>query len=392
MKKWILVVLLIATLTAIPLFAQEIVRIFDRHGEEVNPGMSERWPVSHLNGGVAGVKMLLSAPGNNQSHYVTGIILSGGKDPNGFYFLRQNCLFFDTTDTLTLTEHGADYDWGTAAAHGDFSCEFWMKLEATTAAVPNLVTWGDEDADGWNIELDTGSLITFTIHDGTHAAAAITGTTAIDDGEWHHIVCSVDRSSTTGMNLYVDSVMDATAAVSPAAVTDAMDGGTTIVLTGVASEKIYISTIGFYIGADAFLSATEVRTRYNGGIGMKYEGDETGLIVGYNTDEGVGTACHDIKNDASNVGGTSGTAWVPSRQNAATAEINEAGIPFTSLDMMRAVGEFRCAGTVTATAGMAFPTSLTFPHPIKIGRNCPMNILETTGGFDLIVFGYTGPN
>lgn len=391
MKKWILVVLLIAILTAIPLFGQEIVRIFDRHGEEVNPGMSERWPVSHLNGGVAGVKMMLSAPGNSQSHYVTGFILSGAKDPNGFYLLRQNCLFFDTTDTLTLNDHGTDYDWDTKTNNGDFSCEFWMKLEATTAAVPNLVTRGDEDADGWNIELSTGSLITFTIHDGTHAAAAITGATVIDDGEWHHVVASVDRSSATGMNLYVDGVADATA-VTPAAVTDAMDGGSDIVLTGVASEEIYISTIGIYIGADAFLSAAEVRTRYNSGIGLKFEGDETGLIAGFNTDEGVSTACYDIKNDINNAATTSGTTWVPSRQNGATAEINEAGIPFTSLDMMRAVGIFHCGGGGSIAAPAGSPISMTFPHPIKIGLNCPLNILETVGAFDLILFGYTGPN
>lgn len=391
MKRLILI-LLIAML-ATPLFAQEIVRIYDRTGQEVNPGASNRWPVSHLNAGVAGVKMLLSAPGNTRSHYVTGFIMAGAKDPNGFHLLRQNCIFFDTTDTLTLPEHSTDFDWDTATNDGDFTCEFWMKLEATTAAVPNLVTRGDEDSDGWNIELSTGSLITFTIHDGTHAAAAITGATVIDDGEWHHIVCVVDRDSTTGMNLYVDGEADATA-VDPTAVVDDMDGGTTIVLTGVASEEIYISTIGIYIGSTGgALSASTVKSRYNSGIGMKYEGDETDLVVGFNTDEGSGSSCHDIKNDASNVGTLSGTAWVPSRQNAATAEINEAGVPFSTQDMMRAVGKFRCGGGgAGATAVDEVGVFIKFPHPVKIGRNCPLNILETIGGFDLIVFGYTGPN
>lgn len=386
MKK--LIVLLILLIT-IPLFSQDIVRIYDRMGQEVNPGADNRWPVSHLNGGVAGVKMLLSAPGNARSHYVTGFVLSGSKDPNGFSLLRQSCIFFDTTDTFTLTDHGTDYDWGNAAANGDFSCEFWMKLEPTTAAVPNLVTRGDEDSDGWNIELSAASLITFTIHDGT-ATQEIIGATAIDDGEWHHIVVSVDRSSSTGMNLYVDGVTDADA-VSPVSVSRVMTGGSNIVLTGVASEKIYISTIGIYVGSDAYLSAIEVRTRYNSGIGLKYEGDETGLIAGFNTDEGVGGTCYDIKNDTNNSTSTSGTAWVPSRQNAATAEINEAGIPFNSRDMMRTVGKFVCGGG-GVDSELGVPISLTFPHPIKIGRNCPLNILETIGDFDLILFGYTGPN
>lgn len=388
MKKLILI-LLIAILLVLPVYGQEIVRVFDRMGQEVNPGASNRWPVSHLNGAVAGVKMLRSAPGNTRSHYVTGFIMSGAKDPNGFHLLRQDCLFFDSTDSLSLADHSTDYDWANAAANGDFSCEFWMKLEATTAAVPNLVTRGDEDADGWNIELSTGSLITFTIHDGT-ATQEIIGATVIDDGEWHYIVCSVDRSSTTGMNLYVDGVADATA-VSPAAVSKVMEGGSTIVVTGVASEKIYISTIGIYVGSDAFLDAGEVRTRYNSGIGLKYEGDETGLIAGFNTDEGSGSSCHDIKNDVGNIGSLTGTAWVPSRQNGATAEINEAGVPFSLQDMMRAVGKFRCGGGgAGATAVDEIGVFIKFPHPIKIGRNCPLNILETVGAFDLIVFGYTG--
>lgn len=385
MKKLSLI-LLIAILIALPLRAQEIVRVFDRTGREVNPGASNRWPVSHLNAGTAGVKMLLSAPGNTRSHYVTGFIMSGGAAADGFHFLRQECLHFNSaTDTLSMADHSTDFDWGTAAANGDFSAEFWMNLSATALAVPNLMTRGDEASDGWNIELTAASLVKFTAHDSSDSAT-ITGATAVDDGEWHHIVISVDRDSTTGMQIYIDGEADATA-VDPTDLALTLDYNTTIVMTGVASEDIYISTVGIYIGSDAFLSASEVITRYNSGIGLKYEGDETGLVVGFNTDEGESTACHDIKNDASNVVTLSNVTWIPARQNGATAEINEAGIPFDSRDMMRRVGKFHC-GIGTNFGGLF----VKFPHPIRIGRNCPLNILETDGGFDLIVFGYTGPN
>lgn len=383
MKKLILI-LLIAFL-ATPLFAQEIVRIYDRTGKEVNPGASNRWPVSHLNAATAGVKMLLTAPGNTRSHYVTGIVMTGGAAGDGFHFLRQECVHFNSaTDTLSMADHSTDFDWGTQAADGDFSAEFWMNMSATALAVPNLMTRGDEASDGWNIELTAASLVKFTAHDSSDSAT-ITGATAVDDGEWHHIVISVDRDSTTGMQIYVDGEADATA-VDPTDLALTLDYNTTIVMTGVASEDIYISTVGIYIGSDAFLSASEVVTRYNSGIGLKYEGDETSLVVGFNTDEGESTACHDIKNDASNVVTLSNTTWIPSRQNGATAEINEAGVPFTTRAMMRRVGKFHC-GIGTNFGGV----SLKFPHPIKIGRNCPLNILETDGAFELIVFGYTGP-
>lgn len=360
------------------------VRVIDNTGLEVNPGMDNRWPVSHLNGNTEGVKMLLTAPGNTRSHFVTGFIMSGGAAQDGFYLLRQNALLFDSvSDTLSMADDGTDFDWGTKAANGDFTAEFWIRLEATTAAVPSLMKRGNESSDGWLIELTTDSFVKFTAHDSSDSAT-ITATTAIDDGEWHHIIVQVDRSETDGMQIYLDGETDATA-VDPTSMALTLDGGTTIVMTGVNNETIYISTVGLYIGSTSgALSATTIRSRYNSGIGFKYEGDETGLQVGFNTDEGSGSSNHDIKNDATNVTTLSGTAWVPSRQNGATVEVNVDGTPRNEQDMTRAVGKFQC-GKGTNFGGVF----IKFPHPVKIGRNCPLNILETDGSFDLIVFGYT---
>jgi len=387
MKKLILILLI--AMIANPIFAQEIVRVYDRMGQEVNPGADNRWPVSHLNAGVAGVKMILSAPGNTKSHYVTGFMMGGAKDPNGFYLLRQNCVLLNAAaDNIALTEDGTTFDWDTKTNNGDFSLELWINYEATTAAAPALVKTGDETNNGWLLETSAASLLTFTFDDGTNDAT-ITGATAIDDGAWHHIVVSVDRSSDTGLNLYVDGELDATA-VDPTGVANAVNPGANIVVTGVNSEEIYISALGIWLDADGFLSASEVTSRYNSGIGLKYEGDETGLLVGYNMDEGIGSSCYDIKNATGNIIALTGTPWVPSRQNGATAEVNEAGVPFNSRDMMRAVGKFECAGAARGQVGAT--VFIKFPHPIKIGRNCPLNILETIGGFNLMVFGYTGPN
>lgn len=381
MKKVFLIAVLI--LMCITVQAADQVILMDKTGKEVHPGASNRWPVIHLNAATAGVKMLLSAPGNTKSHYVTGFTMSGGGDADGFHFLRQNCLLLDAAaDTITLTEDGTTFDWDTKTNNGDFSLELWINYEATTAAAPALVKTGDETNNGWLLETSAASLLTFTFDDGTNAAT-ITGATAIDDGEWHHVVVSVDRSSTTGVNLYVDGELDATA-VNPATVANAVNAGANIVVTGVNSETIYISGLGIYLDADGFLTQAEVRARYNSGIGMKFEGDESGLLVGYNLDEGIGTSCYDIKNAAGNIIVLSGPSWVPSRQNGATAEINVDGIPINEQDMTVAVGKFHC-GVGSAFGG--FP--VIFPHPIKIGRNCPLNILETNGAFSLIVFGYT---
>ncbi len=380
MKKIILIMILVLFSVV---HAADPVILIDKTGKEVDPGASNRWPVTHLNAGTAGVKMLLSAPGNTKSHYITGFIMSGGADANGFHFLRQNCILFDAAaDTLSMADD-AGYDWGTKGANGDFTAEFWINLEATAAAVPSLMKRGDETNNGWLIELTAASLVKFTAHDGSNGQN-LTATTAIDDGEWHFIVCAVDRSSATGMQIYVDGEADATA-VDPTSIINTIDGGTTIVMTGVNSETFYISTVGIYTGtASGVLLATTILSNYNSGIGQKYEGDETALQAAFNTDEGESTACHDIKNDASKVVTLSGASWVPLRQNGATAEVNVDGIPINEQDMTVAIGKFHC-GVGTAFGG--FP--VIFPHPIKIGRNCPLSILETGGTFSLIVFGYT---
>lgn len=376
------------------------VKLYNRQGRIVSPGIiipGSGWPIRHLNANVAGVKQLLAAPGNDQCHFVTGFILSGGATGDGFHILRRNCIRLDAAaENISFADHGTDHNWGTKAANGDFRCEFWIKLEATTAAVPNLVTRGDEAADGWNIELTAASKVKFTIHDGTHAAATLTGATVIDDGEWHFICCVVDRSSATGMQIYVDGVADATA--SPAAVTDDMDGGTTVVITGVDSEVMYISTIGFYYGSTTPLTAADILASYNLGIGKKYSGSETGLMCGFNTDEGIGASCHDVKNDANNVGTITSATWVPSKQNGATAAIAVQGVPFEATtveedtELLDAMGKFRCATEiqVSAVGSYTIPSVLmTFPHAVKIGRNNPLRILETDGSWDLVLFGCT---
>ena len=388
MKKTTILLLVLLITTTI--FSQEIVRIYDSTSQDVNPGATNRWPVSHLNSAL-GVEVLLSAPGNSRSHYVTGFIMTGAKDPNGFYLLRQNCLVFNATaDTLTATEDGTTFDVDTLAAIGDFCLELWINLPATADDVPLLVESGNPLNNGWIIQLSASSLITFTIDDGTNTAT-ITGTTVLDDGEWHHIACSVDRDSATGMQIYVDGEADATA-VDPTTVTAAINAGDDIVITGDDAVTFYISTMGFYMGDGAYFTPTEARERYNSGIGHKYEGDELDLIVGYNTDEGIGNGCLDILDKIANVIALNTVTWAPSRQSGSTAEVNVMGVPISSgpWDMMRSVGKFTCGGDLLSGEhrGNIF---IKFPHPVRIGRNCPLIILETIGGFNLILFGFTGP-
>ena len=363
--------------------AERVISV-DLTGKEVNPGASNRWPVSHLNAGTAGVKQLLTAPGNTHSHFVTGFVMSGGAAADGFHLLRENCIQFTTTDTWTITDGGSKLDMANEASDGHMTIEAWMKIPTASAAT-NILTRGNPATTGYTFEITSGGLLKFTIKDASNALTA-TGTTVLNDGEWHFLSIVCERDSTTGLQLYVDGIAETLTAGSAdtTSMNDAVAPASTAVQTGTSGKTHYLSVLGIYTGSSAALSSATILSNYNSGVGRKYEGDETGLALGFNNDEGISTAHHDIKNDAGYVVATSGTENVPSRQNGATAEINVGGVPFSQQDMSNAVGKFQC-GIGTAFGGVV----IKFPHPVKIGRNCPLSILETDGAFDLIVFGYT---
>lgn len=370
MKKLFIFIILGFILTV---HAADQVRIMDRTGQEKNPGASNRWPVSRLNANAAVKTQLLTAPTNLQSHYVTGFILGGGAVNDGFHILRQDCLDFNgSNNTWTVTD-AAQLQFDA----GDFSLALWVRNTLSTPTQAGLISKDDGD-DGYILEITSGGLVKFTMGDGS-TDTPITGATDITDG-WHYIAVTCDRDSTTGLNLYVDGVADATA-VDPTSSNGQCDGtGTNLTSTGTANGNIYVSNIGIYKGAA--LTAATLLANYNSGIGLKLEGDETNLSAGWNNDESLSTACYDVL--ATNDATLSNTVWSPTRQSGATAEVNITGVPFAIEDMMTAVGKFHC-GLGSAFGGVF----IKFPHPVKIGRACPLSILETNGAFDLIMFGYT---
>lgn len=372
MKKVFLILILVLLFSAVQ--AAEQVIIMDKTGKEVDPGASNRWPVMHLNS-AAGVTQLLTAPTNLQSHYVTGFIMTGGADPNGFSFIRQNCLQFSSnSDTWTVGDAAAiQFD------AGDFSIGIWAKNDLTTPTQAGLLSKDDGD-DGYILEITSAGLVKFTFGDGS-TDTPITGSTDISDsGNWYYIVVTCDRDSTTGLNLYLNGVLDATA-VDATNSTGQCDGTSTdLTSTGTANGNIYVSSVGIYKGT--LQSAATIIANYNDGIGLKLEGDETGLSAGWNNDEGSDAVSYDVLN--TNDAALSSTAFAPYKAIAAAAEVNIMGVPFPNQDMMTAVGWFNC-GVGTAFGG----TFIEFPHPVKIGRACPLSILETDSDFSLIIFGYT---
>lgn len=357
--------------------------------EEVTPKRSGHgWPLVHLNGNTAKSTTLKNASGRS-NYFISGYQLDGAlATGDGFYLLRRSCLYFNTTDTWTAADGGTVFDWGTEAANGHFSLETWIYIPAATGAHATLLKRGDESSDGWLLEVTADGYAKFTAHDSV-ASMTITGATSVFGG-WHLITVVAQRGSVTGLNIYVDGLVDATA-VDSTALDLTLDGGTSVVSTGVNGEDTFLGPIGMYIGSSAVLSAATVLANYNNGLGRKYHGAETGLAAAWNNDEGTGTLCYNILNLDGNKATVSGTAWSPSKQSGATAELLKCGPPFPkrneddSPNPLPTVGLF---GTgILTTSGVFAPVVVTFPEAIEIGNGNAVRILETNGSFSLILFG-----
>lgn len=301
-------------------------------------------------------------------------------------------MYFSSDDTWTATDGGALLDIGTETADGHFAIEMWVYVPTATSAVASLLVRGNEATTGFKLAISSAGKVVFTIKDGT-VACTITSTKSVFGG-WHLITVVGERDSETGLNMYIDGVADATA-VDTKSMNDAINPETTLVITGVSNKDMWVGPLGLYTGASAALTAAKVLENYNEGIGRKYHGAETGLALAWNNDEGVGTACYEIGNNAGYVAAISGATWSPTKQSGATAAVSKCGPPFEKAneddadDPLGTIGLFT-TGILVATDGVMEPISVTFPQAIRIGKNNPVRILETNGSFSLLLFGNTG--
>ena len=349
----------------------------------------KNWPIVHLNGNTAKSTTLLNSAEGISSHWISGYQLDGAlKTGDGFYLLRRACMYFNTTDTWTVS-NGDTLDIAVEAT-GHVALEMWVYVPTATSAVASLLVRGNPATTGYKLEITSAGLAKFTIKDGT-TACTITGTSSVFGG-WHLITVVCERDSATGLQIYIDGVADGTA-VDTTAMNDAINPDNDLVITGVLNKDMYVGPLGFYTGTSAALSAATVLANYNEGIGRKYDGSETGLALAWNNDEGVETTCYCIQNTDAYKAALSNVTWSPTKQSGATAAVKKCGPPFEkdkeddSDDPLGTVGLF---GTgVLSTNGMLEPISVTFPQAIKIGHNNPVRILETDGVFSLILFGYT---
>lgn len=109
---------------------------------------------------------------------------------------------FDGANTEINVNANSSFDFG---ATGSFAVEFWIKRPATLPLAFNEVAVGrNNELNGfrWYVGLNTNGTACFYMLSGG-SLKQINGTTALTDGNWHHVV-AVRDGSINEMQLYVD--------------------------------------------------------------------------------------------------------------------------------------------------------------------------------------------
>ncbi|PWW21405.1 PKD repeat protein [Geodermatophilus normandii] len=111
----------------------------------------------------------------------------------------------NTASTFNGTSSGTASTGTAVAGPQTFSVEAWF--QTTSTAGGKIIGFGDRttglsDNRDRHVWMDTSGRLSFAIWDGT--AQTVTGSTAYNDGRWHHVVGTMTRS---GLALYVDGTL-----------------------------------------------------------------------------------------------------------------------------------------------------------------------------------------
>lgn len=142
----------------------------------------------------------VDSAGTDRSLANTGNSVVGSFSP---YRSGGYSVYFYGSDYL---QFAADNDWGFGTSA--WTIEFWYK-SLDQASHDVISAFGTSSPfPGWGVNVSTSGYVTMFFSDGSGSDGfdTVSGTTAIDDGEWHHVVVTAPASSTT-VSCYVDGTL-----------------------------------------------------------------------------------------------------------------------------------------------------------------------------------------
>ncbi|HEX8438307.1 LamG domain-containing protein [Archangium sp.] len=175
----------------------------------------------------------------------------------------QRSIQLDGVDDYVEVDNHAALNFGT----GPFSFESWIKVPSTASAGSYVLLDKRVSSPAWRgytVGLYSQKLL-LQLADGSYYNYLSTGTVPTD-GNWHHVAVTVNRTSTTGIQFYVDGV--AAGSANPTARTGSLDNTSALRFGsrsqgGVSGQvQLGLDEASLY---NRVLTPTEVQSIYNAG-------------------------------------------------------------------------------------------------------------------------------
>jgi hypothetical protein len=195
----------------------------------------------------------------------------GGLCPNPNPTGKVNSAFDFNNDEVNVTQtNGLGF-----TISGNMSVETWVKT--SQACTGNIVFVGRYEGDiapnssAWWLGCDTNGKAAFNLRDDNGSTNTLSGTSAINDGNWHHVVATRE-GSTNLTKIYTDGALQGTATVDyTGALTFTQE--INIGYMDVAPFYYFIGTLDEMALYDRVLSPDDVSRHYFTGLGQSYCND-----------------------------------------------------------------------------------------------------------------------
>ena len=190
-----------------------------------------------------------------------------------------------------------------------YTLEAWVK---TIYSGSTKIIYSNTTEDGWHrIALNGSGQAVMRIRDSGWGATSVTGTSAINDGQWHHVAGVFDNPT---MSIYVDGVLENTATFSGSLLSSGGWAG-----GGVRVGVYYLPDGGYFNG---HIDSVRVYNYARTPAQIAWDMNKGAPIAHYRFDECQGTTVHDVTGNGHNatmsIGG-SGTSSVGTCSTSSSA-------------------------------------------------------------------------
>jgi hypothetical protein len=283
-----------------------------------NLGIVGWWP---LNEGTSTIAHDISGYGNNGTLINTPTWIEGKKG-KGISMTGASSQYMNVANYSNISPSSSD-----------FTISFWTKTSATTNA--DIIDAVNGNAGGFtlgfNVSVSTGSLcsgsiqkIYFNMANGTSRDVGLCSSTAINDGQWHHVAIVVRRSQDKTM--YIDGVQNAQNSTS-------LTGSVTLPILRFAGTPAFW---GYYTGSlddiriyNRSLDVADISALYRVGQITRQTVSQSGLVGWWTFDEGTSTKATDFSGQG-NTGTFAGSpiTWTQGKLGKALLFDGSTGVPY----------------------------------------------------------------